>query len=438
MYPDFQYLLHGIFGVDMPEWLSIFKTFGFFVALAFLGAAWTLTQELKRKEQQGLLIPTIVPVEVGKPASANELFWSVLLGFVLGYKIGGIIGDLKDVTPNPLGYIFSIKGSLLVGILGALVLGYSKYIEKKKRQLPEPVIKKVAIYPHQRIGEMVVIAAVGGLIGAKIFNAFESWDDFIRDPAGNLLSSSGLTFYGGLIVATAAFYYYARKYKIPFHHLCDAIAPGLMLAYGFGRFGCQFSGDGDWGIFNSAYVTQPDNSLRLSSRGDYMHSLYYNREYFLHYLNYPNYISVPNAHVAAPSWLPQWMFAMNFPHNVAHEGIAIAGCTGDYCSVLPVGVFPTSFYEAITCIILFFVLWSIRKRIKYPLHLFGIYLILNGIERFLIETIRVNYKYNLGFIHPSQAEIISTLLVIAGICILLFYKKKNEIVSEKVVITPSQ
>ncbi|MES2371064.1 MAG: prolipoprotein diacylglyceryl transferase family protein [Bacteroidota bacterium] len=37
-------------------------------------------------------------------------------------------------------------------------------------------------------------------------------------------------------------------------------------------------------------------------------------------------------------------------------------------------------------------LWGMRKRVKYPLHLFGFYLILNGIERFFIEKIRVNYK----------------------------------------------
>jgi len=58
--------------------------------------------------------------------------------------------------------------------------------------------------------------------------------------------------------------------------------------------------------------------------------------------------------------------------------------------------------------------------------MFGLYLVFNGIERFLVETIRVNYKYNWGFIHPSQAEIISTLLVISGLGLLLFYKNKKE------------
>jgi prolipoprotein diacylglyceryltransferase len=59
-------------------------------------------------------------------------------------------------------------------------------------------------------------------------------------------------------------------------------------------------------------------------------------------------------------------------------------------------------------------MWAIRKTIKIPGLLFCIYLILNGIERFLIEKIRVNTEYNiLGGI--TQAEIISACLVFIGI-----------------------
>jgi phosphatidylglycerol:prolipoprotein diacylglycerol transferase len=116
---------------------------------------------------------------------------------------------------------------------------------------------------------------------------------------------------------------------------------------------------------------------------------------------------------------------MNYPHNVGNEGMPIQGCTGEYCNVLPVSVFPTPIYEAIVCIILFFVLWALRKRFTRTLQMFGTYLIFVGVERFLVELIRVNYKYDWGFIHPSQAEIISVILVIAGACLLLFYRDKN-------------
>jgi phosphatidylglycerol:prolipoprotein diacylglycerol transferase len=61
-----------------------------------------------------------------------------------------------------------------------------------------------------------------------------------------------------------------------------------------------------------------------------------------------------------------------------------------------------------------------------PLQMFGWYLIANGIERFLIEKIRVNTKYDWGFLHPTQAEIISVLMCVCGVALLVFYKgKKN-------------
>jgi prolipoprotein diacylglyceryltransferase len=46
--------------------------------------------------------------------------------------------------------------------------------------------------------------------------------------------------------------------------------------------------------------------------------------------------------------------------------------------------------------------------------MFGLYLVLNGIERFLIEKIRVNSTYDLLGMHPTQAELISVLLILFG------------------------
>ena len=115
---------------------------------------------------------------------------------------------------------------------------------------------------------------------------------------------------------------------------------------------------------------------------------------------------------------------MNFPHNVINEGVGITGCTGNYCHMLPVTVFPTSLYEAIICTLLFGIIWIFRNKFKHALHLFGFYLILNGAERFFIEKIKVNYKYDWGFIHPAQSEIISVFLLISGLMILIFYRSK--------------
>ena len=97
-----------------------------------------------------------------------------------------------------------------------------------------------------------------------------------------------------------------------------------------------------------------------------------------------------------------------------------------HCMILPQPVFPTPLYEAIICIALFFVLWGIRKYISKPGVLFSIYLLFNGIERLMIEQIRVNNKIKfLGF-HPTQAEIIASILIILGLTgLFVLNKKKN-------------
>ena len=78
-------------------------------------------------------------------------------------------------------------------------------------------------------------------------------------------------------------------------------------------------------------------------------------------------------------------------------------------------------------LLIFSFLWSIRKKIKVAGIMFFTYLALNGVERFFIEKIRVNTKYNiLGGI--TQAEIISFCLVLIGLlgCIILYKKKTTQ------------
>ena len=381
MYPNLYYAFKDLFGVDW-KFLRFVNSFGFFVAIAFILAAVVLAHELRRKSKQGIFHPTEMNVVVGKPATAVELILNFLLGFILGYKILALFVMDSAATNDPQAFIFSTLGSLPAGIGLGLFFAGLKWWEKHKQKLPRPEERKVRIWPQDRVGEITIIALIFGLLGAKLFDIFENWADFLKHPGSYIFSPAGLTFYGGLICAAIAISLYNRKHKIPFWPFADAVAPALMLAYAVGRIGCQVSGDGDWGIVN----TKPKPF----------------------------------------SWMPDWMWAYNFPHNVNEAGVPIPGCSGKYCNQLPEGVFPTSFYETILCLILFLVLWMMRKRLKIPGTLFALYLILNGLERFFIETIRVNNKMNLFGLQVTQAEIISSLLVISGIVIWIFLKKRTD------------
>jgi phosphatidylglycerol:prolipoprotein diacylglycerol transferase len=129
------------------------------------------------------------------------------------------------------------------------------------------------------------------------------------------------------------------------------------------------------------------------------------------------------------SFLPDWMWAYNYPHNVIDSGSKIQGiCTFTHCNALDVPVFPTPFYETCMMLLIFFVLWGIRKKIKTPGLMFMLFIALAGFERLFIEQIRINNEYNIFGFGITQAEIISSLMILLGIAgIILFYKKGNQI-----------
>lgn len=420
MYPNLYYALKDLFGVELPAFRFI-NSFGFFVAIAFLAAAFVLTLELKRKERLGLLKYQEVKILVGKPAGISDLIMNFILGFLFGYKIIGLFISNNNTNTDPQEFIFSGQGNLPAGIALGLIFAFLKWREKNRQKLAKPEERIIRIWPHDRVGDIVIFAAIFGFLGAKIFHNLENWKEFQANPVEALLSFSGLTFYGGLICAAAAIMYYARKHQIGWRHLADSVAPALILAYAIGRIGCQVSGDGDWGIPNSAYATTP-TGVERSDTTAFKSVLNANSSYYTRQYQVANVNQIPHKSVVAPSWIPTWMIAFHYPNNVISEGVQIAGCEGPYCRQLALPAFPTPFYETVFCLLLFGFLWYLRKRLAIPGALFSIYLIVNGIERFLIEKIRVNTKYDILGFHPTQAELISTSLIIAGI-LLYFYCK---------------
>ena len=373
MYPNLYYLIEDLFRVKLNG-LRLVNSFGFFVALAFIASGYVLYSELKRKEALGEFVPTEESYIVGAPASISELLMNFFFGFLFGYKIVGAF-TVENALNNTQAFILSMEGSIGAGIVGGAILFFLKWQEKNKQKLDKPETRKVMLWPHDRVGDIVLQAALWGFIGAKIFHNLENIDDLINDPWGSLISFSGLTFYGGLILATIAIIIYVRKYNMRVIHFADAMAPTMIFAYAAGRIGCHMSGDGDWGIAN------------------------YNPKPF--------------------SWLPDWMWAYHYPHNVVNQGVPIPGCVGNYCNQLPEAVYPTTFYEIIIMFILFAIIWAIRKKITQPGILTAIYFLFAGGERFFIEKIRVNNKYTSLPFQPTQAELISTFLIILGIVFLI-------------------
>jgi prolipoprotein diacylglyceryltransferase len=435
MYPNLYFFFKSVFGVEL-QGFKLVNSFGLMVAFAFLGAAVALTAELKRRESKGWMRYSVANIVVGKGVDWSEVGWNAFFGFLLGWKFLGFFFNKAAAFADPQAFLMSGAGSVPMGILLALAFAGAKWYSGQKTKLAKPEKRTIRIWPHERVGDMIIMAALFGFGGAKIFHNLENWDELIADPIGALTSFSGLTFYGGLICAGAAIIYYARRHYINLWHLVDSFGPALMLAYAIGRIGCQVSGDGDWGILNSAYVATPDGKAIPATPKAFRDSVANYLPYYKHSFSGVKPIAtvddVPHAAFKAPGWLPVWMVAYTYPNNVLSDGIPLAGCEErQWCNYLPIPVFPTPIYETLMALALFGILWFYRKRIKAPGVLFGLYLIFNGVERFIIEKIRVNTTYDLGFIHPSQAEIISLILMLLGMAIVVMRRGKKPVKIEQ-------
>ena len=397
MYPDLSYLFHDIIGTQPDNWLSIFKTFGFFLVCAVLTAAYFLQLELIRKKEEGHLVSRKVNVTYGEGASLFDLAGNFLYGFLVGFKGGYLIQNFQQFSADPFAAIFSWEGNWIAGLLlgGGLTAIY--YWQKNKDKLPEPKTVVEEQWPHQRVGDLAIIAAVSGVIGAKLFASFESIEamkQFFSDPIGTFFSGSGLAIYGGLIVGFLTLVWYIRKLKIPFWHFFDALGPAFIFSMAVGRVGCQLSGDGDWGI-EAADM---------------------------------------------PNWwfLPDWIWAYEYPQNVNNSGVLMTeicdpekyrelmskrmlpedrcfeACGVRYCHELDPKVYPTAFYETVMFTAIGSFLWWLRKKFTVPGIIFFLTLMFSGIERYFIEAIRVNDKIDFLGAQWTQAELISVVLFFIG------------------------
>jgi phosphatidylglycerol:prolipoprotein diacylglycerol transferase len=363
MYPTLYDAVLDLFGLSIPPF-KIVMMFGFFVALAFLAANWVMTLEFKRKEALGEVKAFQKPVE--KPNAVWEYISAAIIGFIFGFKIIYLALNFSELSANPQAFILSTEGSLLWGVLLAGVFIGMKYYQLSKE--PEYVEGKTyTFHPYMMMGNLTLIAAVTGFAGAKLFHHLEEYEKLFQNPMILFIDPfSGLTVFGGLVGGAIGVLWYTGKNGVNWKHMLDIGAPAMILGYGVGRMGCHFSGDGDWGIEN------------LAPKPDWL------------------------------SWLPDWAWAYDYPNNV-------------HGWILENPVWPTPVYEIAMALTIFVILWSVRKKFA-PGVLFSIYFIFAGIERFSIESIRVNPDQFKG-VSFTQAEIISMAMMLFGVIGIFYFNR---------------
>ncbi|MCE1189530.1 MAG: prolipoprotein diacylglyceryl transferase [Ignavibacteria bacterium] len=217
--------------------------------------------------------------------------------------------------------------------------------------------------PEDSASVITLLSVLLGIAGSKLFYLFEDWDNFLIHPVSVIFNPGGLTFFGGFILASLGIYIYARIIKVPFLRIADLTSPSLALAYGIGRIGCHLAGDGDYGI---------PSSLPWAC-------------------NYEKGV-VPPSYMFRGSEI-----AKAFPHGVVPDNTPLH---------------PTPIYEFLGAVVIFAILWKLRKKLSQNGAIFSVYLILTGVARLLVEFLRLNQKLMFGL---TEAQLISAACIAAGI-----------------------
>jgi phosphatidylglycerol---prolipoprotein diacylglyceryl transferase len=230
------------------------------------------------------------------------------------------------------------------------------------RQLREAGLKE------DYAADMVAAAVIGGIIGAKL------WYVALTGDPKAILSRGGLVWYGGFIGGALAVVLNGWRLRVPVRWTMQLAAPALAAAYALGRVGCFLINDDygrptdlPWGV-RFPEGTPPSSAENLKN------------------------LSIP------------------VPTGVnANEILA---------------VHPTQLYEAAAMLVVFAGLWSLRKRGRPVGWLFGLYLVLAGIERFLVEILRAKDDRFLGPF--TLAQLTSVIIVAIGTLLIYMWRRASD------------
>ncbi len=206
-----------------------------------------------------------------------------------------------------------------------------------------------------RAWDLVFMAVVGGIVGAKAYYVLLNYPRLLSDPIGLIFSRGGLVWYGGFLVATAAVVWEIRRQKMPLPRTADLVAPALALAYAVGRIGCFLVGD-DWGRPTDSWFGIRFPQGTPPTRVDIIE-----REFGIH---------------VDPALIEK------------------------YGQIVP--VHPTQLYEVALSTLIFLFLWRIRRHDHAKGWLFMVWLTLAGTERFLVEFLRAKDDRFLGMFTLAQ------------------------------------
>lgn len=225
------------------------------------------------------------------------------------------------------------------------------------------LLRRGQIVEAEAMPDITLAALLGTLIGAKTYYVILSGD------IGAFISRGGFVFWGGLMGGVVLCWLTIVKKKLSFARFADVCGMGIAAGYAVGRTGCWAVGDDYGKPWASAFAVQfPEGAP-------------------------PSTVSVMSR-----------QFGSVFPNGMPPDQV--------------VSVHPTQLYETAMGFVMFMVLWRFRKHAHLPGWLFGMYCVLAGVERFIVEFFRAKDDRLVlgGFL--STAQVIAVITCALGVAVM--------------------
>lgn len=221
------------------------------------------------------------------------------------------------------------------------------------------------------VGDILVGAMVGGVIGAKLW--------YVALNGGEIFDRGGLVWYGGFLGGTIGVILQGWRRRVPMRWTAHLLAPAMAAGYALGRVGCFLVGD-DYG--------RPTTL--------------------------PWGVRFPLGKPPSTAGIMNAEFGVPIPEGATLNTV--------------LAVHPTQIYEVAIMLCVFALLWRWRKSPRGTGWLFGAYLVFAGIERFFMEMLRAKDDRNLlGIPGITIAQVTSIVVAVVGVAVIVKLSKAGDV-----------
>ncbi len=216
---------------------------------------------------------------------------------------------------------------------------------------------------------------VGMLIGARIWYVSENWYQFASNPIAIFkLWEGGMVFYGGFIGGFIGGILFIKIAKLPMAKVMDIMAPGIAIAIGIGRIGCFLNGC-CYGRVTDSWI-----GVRFPAK-----------------------------------WYPP-VYSDHLQRGLITEGTSHS-----------LSVIPTQLISTLNLLIIFGILWKIRKKTLFNGFLFTLFIGLYGLHRFTIDFFRQYSGNALILKYLTLSQVLSIFMILTSVfVIILGYRRKKK------------